>query len=337
MNKNLILYIGIGVAFVILIILVAALIVGKKKKTQSEQPIHKDYDPSIANDVNAPVTTTATTENQTSVAPSPVVNEEPKVEPELNFTSQPDMPQLSGEQPVANPTPVVATNPSVDTTPIMNIPTTPVEPTTPVSQVVSAEPVVAPVIETPTSAPVIEMPTIVQTREVEATPVVEPVQPVDTTPIMDIPTTPVEPTTPATQVVNAEPVVVPTVPLTNAPAVETPSFQNIGMVAEPLVEEPVVEEVKPVVEEVKPVVEVPVIIEEPHPEVAQTSEVQVLDNYEITLPEEQKAIEVSQNMNEKNIEKSPMFVMDMPVEEPVVVVAQPETISIDVPDIEEIQ
>ena len=272
MDKNLILYIGIGVAFVILIILVAALIVGKKKKTQSEQPIHKDYDPSIANDVNAPVTTTATTENQTSVASSPVVNEEPKVEPELNFTSQPDMPQLSGEQPVANPTPVVATNPSVDTTPIM-----------------------------------------------------------------DIPTTPVEPTTPATQVVNAAPVVVPTVPLTNAPAVETPSFQNIGMVAEPLVEEPVVEEVKPVVEEVKPVVEVPVIIEEPHPEVAQTSEVQVLDNYEITLPEEQKAIEVSQNMNEKNIEKSPMFVMDMPVEEPVVVVAQPETISIDVPDIEEIQ
>ena len=271
MDKNLILYIGIGVAFVILIVLIAALIVEKKKKAQSEQPIHKDYDPSIANDVNAPATTAAV-ENQTP-ASAPVVAEEPKVEPELNFASQPDMPQLSGEQPVANQTPVVEANPSADTTPIM-----------------------------------------------------------------DIPTTPVEQTTPASQVVNAEPVVVPTVPITSEPVVETPSFQNIGMVAEPLVEEPVVEEVKPVVEEVQPVVvETPVVVEEPHPEVAQTSEVQVLDNYEITLPEEQKAIEVSQNMNEKNIEKAPMFVTNMPVEEPVTVAPQPETVSIDVPDIEEIQ
>ena len=86
------------------------------------------------------------------------------------------------------------------------------------------------------------------------------------------------------------------------------------------------------------VIQEPVVIEEPTPEIAPTSEVQVLDNYEITLPEEQKAIEVSQNMSEQNIEKGPMFVTDTPVvEQPVVVETTPEPIAIDVPEIEEIQ
>ena len=94
----------------------------------------------------------------------------------------------------------------------------------------------------------------------------------------------------------------------------------------------------PSIEESVPEIEAEVsVTEEPVPEIAQTSNVQVLDNYEITLPEEQKAIEVSQNMNVQNIEKAPMFVTDMPIEQPTVQPVQSQPVAIDVPEVEEIQ
>ena len=255
---------------VVIALLVVLFVISKKKKTQAEQPIHKDYDPSIEGTVNKPEEAVQQVETTPAAAPTPVV-EESKQEPELNFESKPDMPQLSGETQttVAPEVPTVTETPTVNTTPIMEVPTTPVAEAT--VSMPTENPVIpeVPVIDEPVTVPVVETPGGASTPVVEAAPVVE------------------------------APVMVP---------------------------EPV------------PVIEEPVIVPEPVPEVAQTAQVQVLDNYEITLPEEQKAIEVSQNMSEQNIEKGPMFVTDTPVvEQPVVVETTPEPIAIDVPEIEEIQ
>lgn len=320
MDKKMMLIIGIVVGILVLIVLIAALIIGKKKKTQAEEPIHKDFDPSIENSVS----------NETQPVQTAAVQEEQKNEPNLNFESQPDMPQLTGEPTQTVVTPVVEANPNADTTPIMEISNEPVVETTPVV-VEATESPVAPVIEEPTAVPAVE--------GIPATPEVAPKFPVeqpavvDTTPIMEVSTEPVVETTPA---VSAEPVEVPVEPVVEQTVVETPAFTNVGMVAEPVIETPVIEEPVQVIEE-PVVIQEPVVIEEPTPEIAPTSEVQVLDNYEITLPEEQKAIEVSQNMSEQNIEKAPMFVTDMPAETPVVQEVQPAPITIDVPEVEEIQ
>ena len=326
----------------ILIVVVIALtvvlfVISKKKKTQAEQPIHKDYDPSIDGTVNKPEEAVQQVETTPAAAPTPVV-EESKQEPELNFESKPDMPQLSGETQttVAPEVPTVTETPTVDTTPIMEVPTTPVVEAT--VSMPTENPVIpeVPVIDEPVTVPVVETPGGSSTPVVESDPVVESPAVVDTTPIMEVPTTPVvEQSTP---VVSNEPVVVPTLEIPQEPAVETPKFENVGMVAEPVIEAAPVVESPVIVPEPVPVIEEPVIVPEPVPEVAQTAQVQVLDNYEITLPEEQKAIEVSQNMSEQNIEKGPMFVTDTPVvEQPVVVETTPEPIAIDVPEIEEIQ
>ena len=285
---------------VVIALLVVLFVISKKKKTQAEQPIHKDYDPSIEGTVNKPEEAVQQVETTPAAAPTPVV-EESKQEPELNFESKPDMPQLSGETQttVAPEVPTVTETPTVNTTPIMEVPTTPVAEAT--VSMPTENPVIpeVPVIDEPVTVPVVEQ---------------------------------------STPVVSNEPVVVPTLEIPQEPAVETPTFENVGMVAEPVVEAAPVVEAPVMVPEPVPVIEEPVIVPEPVPEVAQTAQVQVLDNYEITLPEEQKAIEVSQNMSEQNIEKGPMFVTDTPVvEQPVVVETTPEPIAIDVPEIEEIQ
>ena len=262
---------------------------------------------------------------------APVEQEQTKEEPTLNFESQPDMPQLTGEPTPAVVTPVVEANPNADTTPIMEISNEPLVETTPVV-VETTESPVAPVIEEPTAVPAIE--------GIPATPEVEPKFPVeepaivDTTPIMEVSSEPVVESTP---VVSNEPVEIPAEPITTEPVVETPGFANVGMVAEPIIETPVIEEPVQIVEEPVQVVEEPVVVEEPMPEVAQTAEVQTLDNYEITLPEEQKAIEASQNLNEQNVIKAPMFVTNMPTETPVVQEIPAEPVAIDIPEVEEIQ
>ena len=53
--------------------------------------------------------------------------------------------------------------------------------------------------------------------------------------------------------------------------------------------------------------------------------------------EEQKAIEASQNLNEQNVTKAPMFVTNMPTETPVVQEIPAEPVAIDIPEVEEIQ
>lgn len=93
-------------------------------------------------------------------------------------------------------------------------------------------------------------------------------------------------------------------------------FKNVGTVATPLIDEPssettVLEDTKQSVQEKE------IIVDEKKPDVAISTPGQTLENYEITLPEEQNAMNMTQNanVNPTVIKKEPVFMSNIPEEE----------------------
>ena len=91
-------------------------------------------------------------------------------------------------------------------------------------------------------------------------------------------------------------------------------------------------------EAVQPVQESTPVVEQKQPEVATSNLGQTLDNYEITLPEEQKAMDMTQNanVNPTPIKQEPIFMINIPEEEKPVEQKKDEII-IDEPNIEELK
>lgn len=110
-NMNNIIILGGAALVVIIIIIVIIVAAGKKKKknaeiAESSEPIHTDFDPSIANQVNTPAPVEAAPAVET---PAPVVEQTP--------TEAAPEPAPVVEAPVAPEAPVVETAPMVEEAP----------------------------------------------------------------------------------------------------------------------------------------------------------------------------------------------------------------------------
>ena len=109
---------------------------------------------------------------------------------------------------------------------------------------------------------------------------------------------------------------------------------NVGMIAEPLIEQqPVAAPAPAPVEEPKFNVEIPVVDTPPMPEVAQVAAAPVMQNTEIPGPADNLNDSIS-GVTPAQPKKEPMFVLDMP-EETKSTAPLHQEIEVDVPDMEE--
>lgn len=390
-------YIGVGV-LVVVVIIALVLILKKKKSKNSGEPIHKDYDSSIANMVNnEPVKGGTFIPNEPvnpNAAPMPMPS---VVEPEIDANG-PDMTMNQPMPPMA-PNPMgmqtapalevpnpMAPNPmQVPTGPELVMPT-PMAPN-PMETPAGPELIMPNAMETPNlvapapmaaqpatvdpimpnlSAPI--MPSLTDTPAVPETPVAETPQPVAAPIMPDLMAAPVETTPVAPMMETAQPAAAPVAPVMPdlmapaAPTMEAPQPAvgvvppvdtttppvdlmappvdlmapptNVGMVAEPLIEQQPVAPVAPaVVEEPKFNVEIPVVDTPPMPEVAQTAAAPVMQNTEIPGPTDNLTDTIS-GVTPAQPKKEPMFVFDMP-EETKSTAPLHQEIEVDVPDMEE--
>lgn len=362
-------YIYAAIGGVALIVIIAVILISKKKKNKnSVGPIHKDYDPSIANMVNNepikggtfipndPVNPNATPMPVPTVMEPPIDNNVPDMMTNQNMMVPPMAPNPMMAEPVAPmvpnpmaPNPMGVTEEAPIQGPTLIMPSAmemPVQPVMDVPTPIEAESVQAPIMPN-LSAPI--MPSLTETPATPTPVAEEVVAPV--APIMpDLMASSVEPTQqvpvePATPVMDtptqAVPSVVAPVDTTMAPPIDLmappvePMNMNVGMVAVPLVEEsaaPVVEATV-VPEEPKFNVEIPVFNETPMPEIAQMSAAPVMQNTEIAPPETMVADPMS-GVTPNQPKKEPMFVFDMP-EEKKTDAPLHQNIELDVPDMEE--
>ena len=360
-------YIGAGVLAVVVIIAIV-LILKKKKSKNSGEPIHKDYDSSIANMVNNEPVKGGTFIPNDPVNPNAAPMPMPSVvEPQIDASG----PDMMMNQPV----PPMAPNPmEMPATPTLEVPNPMEVPAGP--ELVMPNPMATNTMEAPTgpelimpntmdmpaapapmaaptatvdpimpnlSAPI--MPSLTDAPAVQETPVVETPQPAPTpvAPIMPdlmappVEAAPVAPTMEAPQptmgVVPPVDTMTPPVDLM-APPVDLMAPQtNVGMVAEPLIEQPVAAPAPAPVEEPKFNVEIPVVDTPPMPEVAQVAAAPVMQNTEIPGPADNLNDSIS-GVTPAQPKKEPMFVFDMP-EETKSTAPLHQEIEVDVPDMEE--
>ena len=114
------------------------------------------------------------------------------------------------------------------------------------------------------------------------------------------------------------------------------NFANVGMVAEPIMEE---KSIKQEVIETPPLPNVPVPEEiiEIKPEVAQTAEAQYMQDYEIKPQSDNNKKSDIVNITPQEVKKEPMFIYDIPQKEEIVEIQKPNEIQIDIPDMEELK
>lgn len=340
-------YIGVGVLAVVVIIAII-LILKKKKSKNSEEPIHKEYDSSIANMVNTePVKGRTFIPNEPvnpNAAPMPMPS---VVEPQIDASG----PDMMINQPVPSMTP----NPmEMPATPTLEVPnpmatTNPVETPTgpelimPSAMDMPAEPApmsaptatIDPIMPSLTNAPAVQEAPVVETPQPAVAPVA-PIMPdlmapsVETAPAvptMDAPHAPVGVVPPVDTMTPPVDLMAPPVDLMAPPT-------NVGMVAEPLIEQqPVAAPAPTPVEEPKFNVEIPVVDTPPMPEVAQVAAAPVMQNTEIPGPADNLNDSIS-GVTPAQPKKEPMFVLDMP-EETKSTSPLHQEIEVDVPDMEE--
>ncbi len=376
-------YIGAGVLAVVVIIAVI-LMLKKKKSKNSGEPIHKDYDSSIANMVNnepvkggtfipndpvnpntAPMPMPSVVEPQIDASGPDMMMNQPQqpmgptlevpnpmaapVAPTLEMPNQmaaPVAPTLEVPNPMATPNPMnIPTGPElIMPTPMapnpMDIPTGPelIMPTTmEMPAAVAPTPMAAPAVDP--IMPNLSAPIMPSLTEAPAAPVVETPQPVaePVAPIMpDLMAPPVEtaPAAPTMEMPQPTAGIVPPVDLMAPPVDLMAPPTNVGMVAEPLIEQqPVAAPAPAPVEEPKFNVEIPVVDTPPMPEVAQIAAAPVMQNTEIPGPADNLNDSIS-GVTPTQPKKEPMFVFDMP-EETKSTAPLHQEIEVDIPDMEE--
>lgn len=259
-RNNLYIVLAAGGAAILITIIIVIASASKKKKAKAiaSEPIHTEYDPSIAQNVANETAAAPVAQEQTgfvsNVPETPVVSvEATPVEPTLENTIP------VAEEPVV---PVVETS-----VPVYEVPSTPESQTFEAAAPVVAPPLmetpVAPVMSEATvmeasTAPVMEMPAADSSTEVapvETTPVsTEPTAPVmSETPVMEVPVNPVMETSAETVIPPVAEVEVPTAPTnfeytlpeeTPTPVEVVPESQGPVFVPEAPVEAPVQQEVQ---------------------------------------------------------------------------------------------
>ncbi len=316
-------YIGIGVLVVVVVIAVV-LILKKKKNKNTNQPIHKEYDASIANMVNNEPIKGGTFIPNDPVNPKEAPMPIPSVETPSFDNNVGDKIETTNLE----PTPVVpgVTNVEMNQTPVEVVnqaPTT--EP---------AQPVPTPTVNNNLDPimPNLSAPVVPNTSE----PTVVPVE--ETQSQLETPAAPVMPDlmAPPAQI----DFMAPPAPVDLMAPAQEPTNTNVGMVAEPLIEqEPVVPET-PVVPEPtaipgipEPVVEEAPAVEAPMPEVAQEVAAPIMQNTEIPTPEI-PVVDPMTSVTPDQQKKEPMFVFDMPEEKKSDTTLH-QNIEVDVPDMEE--
>ena len=349
-------YIGAGVLAVVVIIAVI-LMLKKKKSKNSGEPIHKDYDSSIANMVNNEPVKGGTFIPNDPVNPNAVPMPMPSVvEPQID-ASGPDMMMNQPEQPMA-PTLEVPNPMAAPVAPTLEVPTpmapNPMDiPTGPELIMPTAMEMPAAVVPNPMAAPAVDpimpnlsAPIMPSLTEAPAAPVVETPQPVaeSVAPIMPdlmappVETAPAAPTMempqPTAGIVPPMDTMTPPVDLMAPPVDLMAPPTNVGMIAEPLIEQqPVAAPAPAPVEGPKFNVEIPVVDTPPMPEVAQIAAAPVMQNTEIPGPADNLNDSIS-GVTPTQPKKEPMFVFDMP-EETKSTAPLHQEIEVDIPDMEE--
>ena len=319
-------YIGAGVLAVVVIIAIV-LILKKKKSKNSGEPIYKDYDASIANMVNnEPVKGGTFIPNDPAnpnAAPMPMPS---VVEPQID-ASGPDMM-------INQPVPPMAPNPmEMPTTPTLEVPN-PMAVPNPMEVPAGPELIMPsamdmPAAPAPMAAPTATVDPIMPNLSAPIMPdlMAPPVEAVPAAPTMEAPQAPVGIVPPVDTMTPPVDLMAPPVDLMAPPT-------NVGMVAEPLIEQqPVAAPAPAPVEEPKFNVEIPVVDTPPMPEVAQVAAAPVMQNTEKPGPADNLNDSIS-GVTPAQPKKEPMFVLDMP-EETKSTAPLHQEIEVDVPDMEE--
>ena len=326
--NNIYIYGGIGV-LVVVVIIVVIIMMKKKKTANSAEPIHKEYDASIANVVNSEPIKGGTFIPNDPVNPNATPMPIPTViEPAIE-TGNPNM-MVSQTEVAATPLTLEPSAPVAPTTLAME---TPVQPTMEIPTPIAPETTNS--VMPNLSAPI--MPSLTETP-------VAPVAPVEEVPVAPVaPVTPImpdlmAPPTPTPLTIDT-PVVAPVEPVVASPVdvmapQAAPMNMNVGMVAEPLIEQaPVVAETPAAPEVSSFNLEIPVVETAPMPEVAQVAAAPVMQNTEIA-PVQAPVIDPMAGVMPTQPKKEPMFVFDMPEEQKIEAPLH-QNIEVDVPDMEE--
>ena len=348
-------YIGAGVLSVVVIIAIV-LILKKKKSKNSGEPIYKDYDASIANMVNnepvkggtfipndpanpnaAPMPMPSVIEPQIDASGPDMVMNQPVPPMATNPMEMPTTPTLEVPNPMAVPNPMeVPAGPELIMPSAMDMPAAPAPMAAPTATVDPIMPnLSAPIMPSLTDAPAVQEAPVVETpqpAEVPAAPIMPdlmapPVEAAPAAPTMEEPQ-------PTVGVVPPVDTMTPPVDLMAPPVDLMAPPTNVGMVAEPLIEQqPVAAPAPAPVEEPKFNVEIPVVDTPPMPEVAQVAAAPVMQNTEIPGPTDNLNDSIS-GVTPAQPKKEPMFVLDMP-EETKSTAPLHQEIEVDVPDMEE--